>query len=563
MIFLIITFLSFTFTIVLTPLLISILLKQGILDNPAGETRRIHSEPVPRLGGIIIFFVISITTFSFYQDIESRIFFISGAFVVFLLGLFDDLLDIKWYYKFLIQSVAVILLIISLNNHDINQISLFSFTFSPVTGYVILFILILSILNSFNLMDGLDGLVTGFSLLVASLCFLLSYNYSISFITFLSAAIIGTSLGFLKFNGNPARIFLGDSGSLTLAYLTAAAVIFLSSELDTLSTTENGGISNQLDILFILIVFAIPLADMLKVMMIRLKGGSHLFLPDRNHLHHILYSKKIRHKTVVLLIHLLSTLFILTSVYYVLGNKVNAVILFTLLLIILFLIEHIIEFIIKKETLLNYGKKYKLLPAIIPKIYLQYFIPFVSTAILVLLTILTLIKVNKSSNLEYFLLILIPAFLYSTFNLKKKNYYTELLVFLNIIIFFVITGFNGFFYKLYHISDGIMFNIHQIFVVVLTGMIILFILFKERIANLRTQFLGGTDLTIGVFIFFVFVASQFMEFPQAYSISDTLLRSFLLFLFYKILIILHQKLHFSLYYLSFLIAVIAIGKSLF
>lgn len=564
MIFLIITFLAFLFTIILTPYLIKILIQFNIVDNPNGEDRRIHSEPVPRLGGIVIFLVIMLVTFLFYQDISSRIFLITGTLVVFLLGLLDDLVNIKWYFKFIFQSIAAILLIISLSNHDINQISLFSLNLSPAIGYPVLFLLILSILNSFNLMDGLDGLVTGFSLIVASLVFLLSYYYSETFITFLSASIIGTSLGFLKFNGNPARIFLGDSGALTLGYLLAASVLYLSVQVFSDVPIKSVSFPDTIDIVFVLIVFAVPLTDMIRVMLRRFKKGSHIFLPDRNHLHHILYSKKIRHKTVVLFIHFISTLFTLLSLDYAFGNKLFAMIFFGIMLVILFSIENIIEFTIRKENLLSYGKKYRIIPGILPKIYMQYLLPAVSSALLILIIILIALEVNtNSSNLGYFLLIVVPAFLYSSMNLKKSNYYAEMLVFLNIIIFFVITGFNGFFYRLYHITEGIAININQIFVFVLSGMIILFVLFKERIANIRTQFLGGTDLTIGVFIFFVYVAIQFIEFPNAYKISDTLLRSFLLFIFYKIIILTHHKLHFSLYYLSFLIAVIAIGKSLF
>jgi UDP-GlcNAc:undecaprenyl-phosphate GlcNAc-1-phosphate transferase len=549
---------------VLTPYLINLLIKFNIVDNPGGEERRVHSEPVPRLGGVIIFLVVVSVTFSFYQDIGSRIYLIIGTLIIFMLGVLDDLLTIKWYYKFLFQSIAAVLLIISLYNHDINQVSILSINLPYIIAYPILFLLILSILNSFNLMDGLDGLVTGFSLLVASLTFLLSYYYSLTFITFLSAALVGAALGFLKFNGNPARIFLGDSGALTLGYLTTASVLYLSVSITSADPIKALIFDNQIDITFVLIVFAVPLADMIKVMLIRFNKGKHIFLPDRNHLHHVLYSKKIRHKTVVLLIHFISSLFILLSVYYVLGDKLLALILFVIMLAVLFFIEDIIEYTIRKENLLNYGKKYRVIPNALPTLYIKYLLPIVSLALLLLMIILTLIEFNtNASNLGYFLILIIPAFLYSSLNLKKNNYYAELLVLLNIIIFFVITGFNGFFYKLYHITEGLAININQIFILVLSGMIILFVLFKERIANLRTQFLGGTDLSIGVFIFFVYVAIQFIEFPNAYKISDTLLRSFLLFLFYKIIILTFKKLHFSLYYFSFLIALIAIGKSLF
>ncbi len=105
-------------------------------------------------------------------------------------------------------------------------------------------------------------------------------------------------------------------------------------------------------------------------------------------------------------------------------------------------------------------------------------------------------------------------------------------------------------------------NINQILIAVLSGMIIFFVLFKERVADIRKQFLTGTDLIIAVLIIFVYLAVQFINLPESYKISDTLLRSFSVFLFYKIVITVKPRIHFSLYYVSFLVAVIAVLKSL-
>ena len=118
MIYLIIAFLCFLITVVVTPYLIEYLIKKDIVDKPNGEERRMHTEPIPRMGGIIIFAVIIVITFAFYQDIYSKKFFIAGAFVVFALGLADDFKPVKWYIKFLVQSIAALLLILSFNAHN-------------------------------------------------------------------------------------------------------------------------------------------------------------------------------------------------------------------------------------------------------------------------------------------------------------------------------------------------------------------------------------------------------------------------------------------------------------
>ena len=114
MIYLVISFLSFLITIVLTPHLINILIKKDVVDNPNGEARRMHTQPIPTMGGIIIFAVIIIITFVFYQDLISKIYFISGAFIIFGLGFVDDLKAVKWHIKFVVQSIAAVLLILYL-----------------------------------------------------------------------------------------------------------------------------------------------------------------------------------------------------------------------------------------------------------------------------------------------------------------------------------------------------------------------------------------------------------------------------------------------------------------
>ncbi len=564
MIYLIIAFLSFLITIVSTPYLISYLIKKDIVDRPNGEERRIHTEPMPRMGGIIIFAVVLIITFAFYQDIFSKKYFIAGAILAFTLGLVDDIRGLSWQIKFVVQSFIAILLIKSLEANHFYIIKFIGITLPPILDYVVLFILIVGLLNSFNLMDGLDGLVSGYTLIIASMCFMLSTGSPFTFRLFLSSAIIGTTLGFLKFNANPARIFLGDSGSLTLGYFISALVIIISGEVSASTSEITQGMSRSVDLGFIIITLAVPIADTLRVMFVRIKQRKNPFLPDSNHLHHILYSQKLRHKTVVMLIHLFSIMFVLLAIYYAKVSKTTAFIIFILMLTAFFSVKQIVEFIIRKENLLAYGKLYKKIPEMIPKIYKNILMPLVALMLLILFVFLVFYEINRSQKLyAYFLLFLIPSLLYSGSNLRKNNYYAELLVLINIIVFFIITGFNGFFYKLYPVPIIAQININQIFIITLAGMIIFFVLFKERIANIRQQFLTGTDLTIAVLILFIYLAVQIINLPESYKVSDTLLRSFLVFLFYKIVIATMPRFHFSLYYSSFIISVIAILKSLF
>lgn len=564
MIYLIIAFLSFLITIVSTPYLISYLIKKDIVDRPNGDERHIHTEPIPRMGGIIIFAVIIIITFAFYQDIFSKKYFIAGAILAFTLGLVDDIRGLSWQIKFVVQSFIAVLLIKFLEVNKFYIIKFIGITLPPILDYVVLFILIVGLLNSFNLMDGLDGLVSGYTLIIASMCFMLSTGSPFTFRLYLSSAIIGTTLGFLKFNANPARIFLGDSGSLTLGYFISALVIIISGEVSASTSEITQDMSRSIDLGFIIIALAVPIADTIRVMLVRIHQRKNPFLADSNHLHHILYSQKLRHKTVVMLIHLFSIMFVLLAIYYAKVSKTTAFIIFILMLTAFFSVKQIVEFIIRKENLLAYGKLYKKIPTLFPKIYKNILLPLIALMLLILFVFLVFYEINRSQKLyAYFLLFLIPSLLYSGSNLRKKNYYAELLVLVNIIVFFIITGFNGFFYKLYPVPIIAQININQIFIITLAGMIIFFVLFKERIANIRQQFLTGTDLTIAVLILFIYLAVQIINLPESYKVSDTLLRSFLVFLFYKIVIATMPRFHFSLYYSSFIISVIAILKSLF
>lgn len=559
MINLIIIFLSFLFTIGATPYFINFLFKHSIVDKPNGEDRHIHKEPIPRLGGVIIFAVIISITLTFYHDVFSKLFFISGLVVVFVLGILDDLISIKWNIKFLVQSVAVILLIISFNEYQYPIIKFANITLPYGLNNLVFFVLILGILNSFNLMDGLDGLVTGYSLIVASMCFLLNMGSGMIFTGYLSAAVIGTTLGFLKFNANPARIFLGDSGSLTLGYLITSLVIIISGIVPASPLNSTGSNSNTIDLTFIIIALALPIIDTLRVILVRFKRGNNLFIADANHLHHILLNKKIRHKTVVLLIHIFSVMFVLLAIYYAKFSKVNALIIFAILIILFFSIEYILGFLIKKQVLITYSKFYNSIPDLIPKFYKKILLPIISLCLIILFAFLILSEVNNSVYFyRYFILLIIPSLIYSGARIKKEIYYPELLVLINIVLFFLITGLSGFFYTLYSVPIVNYINFNQIFIFILSFMIIFFALFKERVANLNQQFLTGGDLIITVLISSIYIAVQFIDLPDSYKISDTLLRSYLVYLFYKILVATSPRIHFPLYYFSFFITVAAI-----
>ena len=232
--YLIILFATLVGTIFIAPYFIELFNKIKIVDLPDGM-RKLHSTPVPRMGGLLIFLVFIASLFIFYGDINSIKFYLFGIIIIFTLGAYDDLLGTNWSLKFLYQIVAASLLLLFLLP-KFSSLHLFTFDFPIVPASIILIVFIVGTINSFNLLDGLDGLVSGISLLVFILLFFVSLNFMDTFLLIVLSSVIGCLIGFLKYNGYPARIFLGDSGSFLLGYLVVSSVLILSINKHTSGT---------------------------------------------------------------------------------------------------------------------------------------------------------------------------------------------------------------------------------------------------------------------------------------------------------------------------------------
>ena len=314
--YLIILFATLVGTIFITPYFINIFTKVKIVDQPDG-LRKLHSTPVPRLGGFLIFLVFLASLFIFYGDINSIRFYLFGAILIFALGAYDDLLGTGWLLKFFYQTVAAVFLMLFLFP-KFYSLQLFNIELSMIPSAIVLLVFIVGTINSFNLLDGLDGLVSGISLLVFILLFFVGLNLLDTFSLVVLASIIGCLIGFLKYNGYPARIFLGDSGSFLLGYLVVSSVLLLSINKHT----------NVLDLTFPIILLAVPIADTLKVMFERIFTGKHPFVADRTHIHHIVFSKNITHKTTVFIITIYSLIFAANAMVYRYYSEIFGILIF-------------------------------------------------------------------------------------------------------------------------------------------------------------------------------------------------------------------------------------------
>ncbi|MFH1507566.1 MAG: MraY family glycosyltransferase [Candidatus Omnitrophota bacterium] len=342
---------ALAFSYFLTPLMRVIALRLGILSKPG--KRMVHTKSIPFLGGIAIYFAFVISIFfvcfvnpefriEFCQQIKGLL--IAGALVV-ILGLCDDAKGINPLVK-LSGQVAIALLLFGYGF----RVEVFT---NPLTGVethlpflLSIFITIswiVGLVNAMNLIDGLDGLAAGITVIVAgSLLFIdlfLANNISI----FLLAALAGSALGFLRFNFFPAKIFMGDTGSMFIGLALASIALVESQHKSSTATV----------LLVPITALIIPIYDTVMAFFRRLLKKGSIFKADKKHLHHRLLSTGLTQKQIVPFIYLITLyLGIFAFLFVLIPNKYALTLLF-LLALGLFLATRVIGFIEKNARLLH------------------------------------------------------------------------------------------------------------------------------------------------------------------------------------------------------------------
>lgn len=259
-----------------TPIVRVLAFKVGAIDVPK-DNRRMHKKPIPRIGGLAIFLAFFITCLFFCELNLKLITLLVGALLIVILGIIDDIKNInafvKLFFQLAIAAIPVVVGGIRINyihfngiQYDLNMLAI------PVT-----LIWIAALMNAINLIDGLDGLSCGVSTISSISIFtvILIQGGKISTEALITLILIGSCAGFLPFNRNPARIFMGDTGSLFLGY--------------TLSLISVDGLfkTHTFISMFVpLIIFALPLGDTIFAIIRRVLAGKSPFAPDRGHLHH-------------------------------------------------------------------------------------------------------------------------------------------------------------------------------------------------------------------------------------------------------------------------------------
>jgi UDP-GlcNAc:undecaprenyl-phosphate GlcNAc-1-phosphate transferase len=246
--------------------------KTGFLAHPS--ERGVHREPTPLLGGVAIFFAVILGMAAggwIASDVHfgsSRLWgFLLGGTLIFLMGVLDDRFNLGWFSKLLVQLVAGVLL---LAGGNVGPFPLFT-----PAGLLLSLFWIVGLANAMNFLDNMDGIAAGISATASAAFAVLALLMGQSDAAFLAAAVAGASFGFLRYNFSPARIFLGDAGSLFLGYALASAGLAITDQSDT-----------PFALLIPVLVLAYPIFDITFVSVTRSARGQSLTQGGKDHSSH-------------------------------------------------------------------------------------------------------------------------------------------------------------------------------------------------------------------------------------------------------------------------------------
>lgn len=298
----------------LTPSVKKIALRVGAIDKP--NARKVHTHVIPRLGGVAIFigFIVTVLLFAPWQS--ELIGILIGCTVIVAVGIWDDICNIPARTKLVGQIIAALIPVASgiqidwLNNPFGTLWVLPEFIAIPLTIFWII-----GFTNTVNLIDGLDGLAAGVSVIASISIFFITYSMGQDTPALLIAAIAGAALGFLQYNFNPAKIFMGDTGSMLLGYTLSVAAVF--GVVKTAATVA---------LVVPIIALGVPILDTLFAIVRRKMSGKPVFQPDKGHLHHRLLALGLSQKQVVLIMYCVSIALGIVSLFVAhVGYKIGMV----------------------------------------------------------------------------------------------------------------------------------------------------------------------------------------------------------------------------------------------
>lgn len=335
----VIILLTFIISAILIPIVKRIAFHVNAIDYP--NERKVHTKPMPRMGGLAIFLAFLSGYMLFAQEYKEMLGILMGGIVLILVGIFDDIKPIPAKYKLIGQIIAASIAVFY-GNVILSEISAFGLyiDFGWFSPYVTV-IFIISIINAINLIDGLDGLSGGLTAIyfttIITIAILMNKYSGLDMMICL--LMLGSILGYLPYNFHPAKIFMGDTGSMFIGYMIAIVALL--------------GFKNVTLTSFItpLLILAIPILDTILAIIRRIIAGKPIGEADKDHIHHQFLKMKLSTRKTVLIIYVINIAFSAVSVFYVTGNNEQAIIIYSILLVLL------IIFVLKTNILFDHSKR--------------------------------------------------------------------------------------------------------------------------------------------------------------------------------------------------------------
>ena len=330
----------FIFVALIIPFVKKIASHIGAIDIP--DKRKVHTKPMPRLGGLGIYagFLLGYMLFGEHTTMMNSI--LIGSFILIITGIIDDIKPLKAKYKLIGQIVAS-LIVVFYGGILLKDISFFGINMDfGWASYPITILFILGCINCMNLIDGLDGLAGGISsiffLTIGIIGVMQGRNGLTVVITFI---MLGSTLGFLVHNFNPAKIFMGDSGSMFLGFIIAVITLLGFKSIITSS------------IIIPLCILIVPILDTMCAIIRRKLKGESISAPDKSHFHHQLLRRNFGVKGTVLFIYLITALFSTASIIWLMVDNRVGYIIYSILMFLLMV------FVIKTDILVEHKKRGK------------------------------------------------------------------------------------------------------------------------------------------------------------------------------------------------------------
>ena len=321
---------SFIITFLAIPVVLEIADKKKLYDIP--DERKVHTRPVASLGGVGIFagfLLASLLSIQIFQNYEFQYFFAS-VLVIFFLGLKDDLMVLSATKKFIGQVIAASILI-HLGGIRLDSMhGLFGIEQLPEAfGLALSYLTIIVVINSFNLIDGIDGLAASLGILTMLVFGTYFFAVNMQAYALLAFSVAGSLAAFMIFNHHPAKIFMGDSGSLMIGLINSILVI----KFINVANTPFVAIPVESAVAVGFAILIVPLLDTLRVFSIRIINGRSPFTPDRNHVHHLLLERGLGHAGVTFTCFAINIAFILLAYF---GRSIGSTYLLLIMLSLAF-----------------------------------------------------------------------------------------------------------------------------------------------------------------------------------------------------------------------------------